>query len=383
MTALRPTAARALPLAAVLLGAAGPGAADTIATEHHAVSVEKLAGPLEHPWSLAVLPDGAMLVTERPGRLRLVVDGAVLPEPVAGVPRVRASGQGGLLDIALDPDFAGNRLVYLAYSEAGEGGAGTAVARGRLVRDGATARLEDVEVIFRQVPKVGGGAHFGARLVFAPDGTLFIGLGERQQRDRAQDLGTTLGKVVRIEADGAVPSDNPFAGQAGARPEIWSYGHRNIQAAALDPATGELVTVEHGARGGDEVNRPEAGKNYGWPVITHGVDYSGDPIGIGRKAPGMEQPVYQWTPSIAPSGMAFYTGTAFPEWNGDLFVGALRGEVLVRLDVEDGRVVGEERMLEGTLGRIRDVRQGPDGSLLLLTDARDGAIWRLSPAAAD
>lgn len=381
MTAFRSTATRALPFAAALLvGAAGPAAADTIATEHHAVTVEKLAGPLEHPWSLAMLPDGAMLVTERPGRLRLVVDGALLPEPVAGVPRVRASGQGGLLDVALDPDFAGNRLVYLAYSEAGEGGVGTAVARGRLVRDGAAARLEDVEVIFRQVPKVGGSAHFGARLVFAPDGKLFIGLGERQQRERAQDLRTTLGKVVRIEADGTVPADNPFAGQDGARPEIWSYGHRNIQAAALDPATGDLVTVEHGARGGDEVNRPEAGKNYGWPVITHGVDYSGDPIGIGRKAPGMEQPVYQWTPSIAPSGMAFYTGTAFPEWNGDLFVGALRGELLVRLDMQDGRVVGEERMLEGTLGRIRDVRQAPDGALLILTDARDGAIWRLGPA---
>jgi glucose/arabinose dehydrogenase len=383
MTALRLTAAGPLATAVLLAALAGPAAADTVATERHAVSVEKIAGPFEHPWSLAVLPDGAMLVTERPGRLRLVVDGVLLPKEVDGVPRVRASGQGGLLDVALDPDFTGNRLVYLAYSESGDGGAGTAVARGRLARDGAAARLEDVEVIFRQVPKVGGSAHFGARLVFAPDGKLFIGLGERQQRDRAQDLSTTLGKVVRIEADGTAPPDNPFVGRDGALPEIWSYGHRNIQAAALDPATGDLVTVEHGARGGDEVNRPEAGKNYGWPVITHGVDYSGEPIGIGRRAPGMEQPVYQWTPSIAPSGMAFYTGAAFPEWNGDLFVGALRGELLVRLDVEDGRIVGEERMLEGALGRIRDVRQAPDGSLLLLTDAGDGALWRLSPAATD
>jgi glucose/arabinose dehydrogenase len=384
MTTLRPTTVAGPLAAAVLLAAlAGPAAAESVATERHAITVEKLAGPFEHPWSLAVLPDGAMLVTERPGRLRLVVDGAVLPEPVAGVPRVRASGQGGLLDVALDPGFADNELLYLAYSEVGDGGTGTAVARGRLVREGGEARLEDVRVIFRQVPKVGGGAHFGARLVFAPDGKLFVGLGERQKRDRAQDLSTTLGKVVRIEADGTVPADNPFVGQDGTRPEIWSYGHRNIQAAALDPATGVLVTVEHGARGGDEVNRPEAGKNYGWPVITHGVDYSGKPIGVGRKAAGMEQPVYQWTPSIAPSGMAFYTGTAFPEWTGDLFVGALRGELLVRLDIEAGRIVGEERMLEGTLGRIRDVRQGPDGSLLLLTDAGAGALWRLSPAAMD
>lgn len=360
-----------------------PALAEVVETEHHGINVQRVAGPLEHPWSVVVLPDGAMLVTERPGRLRLVVDGALQPEPVAGVPDVRSGGQGGLLDVALDPDFAGNRMIYLAYAEAGEGGAGTAVARGRLTRDGGTARLEDVEVIFRQVPKVSGSAHFGARLVFAPDGKLFVGLGERQQRERSQDLSTTLGKLVRINADGSVPDDNPFVGQDGALPEIWSYGHRNIQAAALDPSTSDIVVIEHGARGGDEVNTPEAGKNYGWPVITHGVDYSGDPIGVGRSAPGMEQPDYQWTPSIAPSGMAFYTGTAFPEWNGDLFVGALRAQMLVRLDIEDGRIVGEERLLEGTLGRIRDVEQAPDGSLLVLTDEGNGALWRLSPAATD
>ena len=375
------TAARLALSASLAALMTAPAFAEVVETQHADVEVQRVAGPLEHPWSVVVLPDGAMLVTERPGRLRLVVDGRLQPEPVAGVPDVRAGGQGGLLDVALDPDFAGNRMIYLAFSEAGDGGAGTAVARGRLTRDGSGARLEDVEVIFRQVPKVGGSAHFGARLVFAPDGKLFIGLGERQQRERSQDLSTTLGKLVRINADGSVPDDNPFVGQEGALPEIWSYGHRNIQAAALDPSTSDIVVIEHGARGGDEVNRPEPGKNYGWPVITHGVDYSGEPIGVGKAAEGMEQPAYQWTPSIAPSGMAFYTGTAFPKWNGDLFVGALRGQMLVRLDIEGGRVVGEERMLENTLGRIRDVEQAPDGSLLVLTDAGDGALWRLSPAA--
>ena len=377
------TAARLALSASLAALLTAPALADIVETERHSVNVQRIAGPLEHPWSVAVLPDGAMLVTERPGRLRLVVDGELQSEPVSGVPDVRAGGQGGLLDVILDPDFAGNRMIYLAYSEAGDGGAGTAVARGRLTRDGATARLDDVEVIFRQVPKVGGSSHFGARLVFAPDGKLFIGLGDRQQRERAQDLSTTIGKLVRINADGSIPDDNPFVDQEGALPEIWSYGHRNIQAAALDPSTSDVVTIEHGARGGDEINYPEVGKNYGWPVITHGVDYSGEPIGVGKAAEGMEQPIYQWTPSIAPSGMAYYTGTAFPEWNGDLFVGALRGQMLVRLDVEGDRVVGEERLLEGEIGRIRDVRQGPDGSLLLLTDAGDGALWRLSPAATD
>ena len=377
------TAARLALSASLAALLTAPALAEVVETEHHSMTVERLAGPLEHPWSVAVLPDGAMLVTERPGRLRLIVDGELQSEPISGVPDVRAGGQGGLLDVVLDPDFAGNRMIYLAFSEAGEGGAGTAVARGRLTRDGATARLDDVEVIFQQVPKVGGSSHFGARLVFAPDGKLFIGLGDRQQRERAQDLSTTIGKLVRINADGSIPDDNPFVGQEGALPEIWSYGHRNIQAAALDPSTSDVVAIEHGARGGDEINYPEVGKNYGWPVITHGVDYSGEPIGVGKAAEGMEQPIYQWTPSIAPSGMAYYTGTAFPEWNGDLFVGALRGQMLVRLDIEGDRVVGEERLLEGTIGRIRDVRQGPDGSLLVLTDAGDGALWRLTPAVTD
>lgn len=368
--------------AAILAGALAlpvAAAADNIETKAGPVTLEKVAAGLSHPWGLAFLPDGAMLVTERGGALRLVADGIVSP-PIAGVPEVAARGQGGLLDVALDPAFATNGLVYLSYAEDGDGGTGTAVARGRLVRDGGTARLDDVAVIFRQQPKVSGSGHFGARLAFAEDGRLFVTLGERQKKDPAQDLSGHLGKVVRIEADGRVPPDNPFVGRAGARPEIWSYGHRNIQGAAIDPATGRLWTVEHGARGGDEINVPAAGRNYGWPVISYGVDYSGAKIGVGTSAPGMEQPLYHWDPSIAPSGLAFYGADTFPAWKGDLFVGALKDEMLVRLDRENGRIVGEERLIEGRIGRIRDVRVGPDGALYLLNDEDDGGVWRLFPA---
>jgi glucose/arabinose dehydrogenase len=344
-----------------------------------AVHVQTLAQGLEHPWALAFLPDGRLLVTERPGRLRSVdLDGRV-SEPLAGVPPVLARGQGGLLDIVLDPAFADNRLVYLAYAEPGEGNtAGTAMARGRL----GEGRLEDVHVIYRQQPKVRGANHFGSRLVFTGDGSLFVTQGDRfNYRDAAQDLTSGLGKIVRIMPDGSVPRDNPFVGRAGVRPEIWSYGHRNIQSAALRPQTGQLWTVEHGARGGDELNRPEAGKNYGWPVITYGIDYSGAQIGEGAVKPGMEQPVYYWDPVIAPSGMTFYTGEAFPGWQGSLLIGSLRPGLLVRLILEDGRVAREERYL-GELGeRIRDVRQGPDGLLYLLTDSRQGRLLRVMPAA--
>jgi glucose/arabinose dehydrogenase len=284
-----------------------------------------------------------------------------------------------LLDVVLGPRFAENRLVYLAYAEPGEGRtAGTAVARGRL----GDGRLEDVRVIYQQQPKVEGGNHFGSRLVFARDGTLFVTQGERfDYRDQAQDLSSGLGKIVRINPDGSVPRDNPFVGRAGVRPEIWSYGHRNVQSAATHPQTGELWTVEHGARGGDELNRPEAGKNYGWPVISYGVHYWGAKIGEGTAKPGMEQPVYYWDPVIAPSGMLFYTGDAFPDWQGSILIGSLRPGLLVRLTLEDGRVTGEERYL-GDLGeRIRDVRQGPDGRLYLLTDSRDGRILQVLPAA--
>ena len=373
MTPFRPLAA----LAATLIVPAA-ASAEVVSTERHPAVLEQVVGGLDHPWGLAFLPAGTMLVSERPGRLRLVENGR-LSDPVAGVPAVAGRGQGGLLDVALDPDFSDNQRVYLAYAEAGEGGAGTAVARGRLVRDGGAARLDDVTVIFRQAPKVAGNGHFGARLVFGRDGALYVGLGERQKKTPAQDLGSHLGKVVRITRDGAVPADNPFVGRAGVRPEIWSLGHRNIQGAALDPETGRLWTVEHGARGGDEINVPVAGANYGWPVISYGVDYSGAKIGVGRSAPGMEQPLYYWDPSIAPSGLAFYEADAFPAWKGDAFVGALKGRMLVRLDRENGRIVGEERLLEGRIGRIRDVRVGPDGALYLLTDnGRDG-IWRLGP----
>jgi aldose sugar dehydrogenase len=351
----------------------------TPASVNGAVRVQTVARGLEHPWALAFLPDERMLVTERPGRVRIVERDGRLSMPLAGVPRVLARGQGGLLDVALDPHFTENRLVYLAYAEPGEGRtAGTAVARGRL----GEGRLEDVRVIYQQQPKVEGANHFGSRLVFARDGTLFVTQGERfDYRDQAQDLSSDLGKIVRINPDGSVPRDNPFVGRRGARPEIWSYGHRNVQSAALHPQSGELWTAEHGARGGDELNRPEAGKNYGWPVISYGVHYWGAKIGEGTAKPGMEQPVYYWDPVIAPSGMTFYTGEALPGWQGSLLIGSLRPGLLVRLTLADGRVTGEERYLAELRERIRDVRQGPDGRLYLLTDSRDGRILQVLPAA--
>ena len=341
------------------------------------IRVETFASGLEHPWALAFLPDGRLVVTERPGRLRIVDREGHVSAPLAGTPQVFARGQGGLLDVAVDPRFSENRLLYLSYAEPGDGNdAGTAVARGRL----GDGRLEDVQVIYRQQPKVAGGNHFGSRLVFRGDGTLFVTQGERfNYRQQAQDLSDDLGKIIRINADGSVPKDNPFVGRRDARPEIWSYGHRNVQAATLDPATGRLWTVEHGARGGDELNHPEAGKNYGWPVITYGVDYSGARIGEGTAKPGMEQPVYFWDPVIAPSGMTFYTGDAFRDWKGSVFVGSLTPGALVRLVLEDGKVAREERYLGDLHERIRDVQQGPDGLLYLVTDNAEGRVLRLSP----
>ena len=340
------------------------------------IRLETVARGLEHPWSLAFLPDGRMLVTERPGRLRLVTPEGSVSSPVPGVPPVAAAGQGGLLDVALDPGFASNGTLYLAFAESGDGGtAGTAVARARLTPSG----LADLRVIYRQQPKVRGTNHFGARIVPERDGTLFVTQGERYAyRDQAQDLASLLGKIVRIAPDGAIPPDNPFVGRPGARPEIWSYGHRNVQGATLD-TEGRLVTAEHGARGGDEINRPLPGRNYGWPVITYGVDYSGQRIGTGTAAPGMEQPIHYWDPSIAPSGLAIYTGNAFPAWRGDLLVGALAGRHLGRLVYRQGRVVAEYRYLEREGLRIRDVRQGPDGFVYLLSDSADGHLLRLRP----
>jgi aldose sugar dehydrogenase len=339
------------------------------------IRVDTVVSGLEHPWGIAFLPDGRILVTERPGRLRIVDRNGSLSEPLAGVPAVAARGQGGLLDVAIDPRFADNRLVYLSFAEPGENGtSGTAVARGRL----GDGRLENVQVIYRQTPKVRSDMHFGSRLVFDREGRLFITQGDRyNQRPLVQDLSTDIGKVVRINADGTIPRGNPFVGRQGARPEIWSYGHRNIQAAALNPQTGQLWTVEHGARGGDELNHPEAGKNYGWPVITYGIDYSGVRIGEGTQREGMEQPVYYWDPVIAPSGMTFYTGDAFPDWRGSAFVGSLQPRALVRLTIDNGRVTREERYLGGL--RVRDVQQGPDGFLYLVTDEDNGQLLRVSP----
>jgi glucose/arabinose dehydrogenase len=345
------------------------------------VRAETVARGLEHPWALAFLPDGRMLVTERAGRLRVVTTAGVVSAPVAGVPAVYASGQGGLLDVAVDPAFAQTRLVYLSYAEPGEGGtAGTAVARGRLSDDGAS--LADVRVVYRQAPKVSGGNHFGSRLVFGRDGLLFVTQGDRfGHREQAQDLGSLIGKVARVRPDGAVPADNPFAaGRDGAAPQVYSYGHRNVQAAALDPATGRLWTVEHGARGGDELNAPEAGKNYGWPAITYGVDYSGAAIGEGTAKAGLEQPVYYWDPVIAPSGAAFVTSDRYPGWRGSLVVGSLGTRSLVRLELQGGRVAREERHLGEFGQRIRDVREGPDGYLYVVTDAGDGQVARVVPA---
>jgi glucose/arabinose dehydrogenase len=340
------------------------------------VGAETVAEGLEHPWALAFLPDGRMLVTERPGRLRLVEKDGRLSKPLAGVPEVAAKGQGGLLDVALDPGFEESRLVYLSYAEPGEGGAGTAVARGRLGEGG----LENVQVIYRQQPKVSGNGHFGSRLVFGRDGKLFITQGDRQgYREQVQDLRSGIGKLVRINPDGSIPDDNPFVGKTGARPEIYSLGHRSMQAAALHPETGQLWTVEHGARGGDELNHPEAGKNYGWPVITYGIDYSGARIGEGTAKEGMEQPVYYWDPVIAPSGAVWYTGDRYPGWKGSLFIGSMQPGALVRVTVENGRVTGEERYLAELGDRIRDVQQGPDGFLYIVTDEEDGRVLRVVP----
>lgn len=362
-------------LVATVAGGAGTAAAQAPGPHR----LETVAKGLENPWSICFLPDGRMLVSERPGRLRVVTREGAVSEAIAGVPAVWARGQGGLLDICLGPTFSQNRMLFLSFSEPRDGGAATSVARAILSAD--ATRLEDVQVIFRQQPASGGPVHFGSRIVVARDGTLFVGLGERGQMDRAQDLATHYGKVVRIHTDGAPPRDNPFVGKPGILPEIWSYGHRNIQGAALHPATGQLWTVEHGAMGGDEINRPEAGRNYGWPVITYGRNYNGAKIGTGTRKDGMEQPIHYWDPSIAPSGMMFYTGDAFPQWKGSLFVGALAGSLVARLTVENNRIIAEERLLSGLGHRYRDIRQGPDGLIYLATDAANGHILRLRPAA--
>ncbi len=356
-------------------------AAERHPSEHHDFRLVTVVGGLERPWSLAFLPDGRMLVTEKAGRLRVIAGGALLAEPVAGLPEVTVHGQGGLHDVVLHPRFPENRWIYLAYAARGSDGVGTELARGRLAASGAKGwRLEDVQVLFRQSPKGTSGNHFGGRIAFDREGFLYLTLGDRGDKARAQRPDDHAGSVIRLHDDGRVPADNPFVRREGWKPEKFTLGNRNMQGAALHPATGELWTHEHGPQGGDEVNVIRSGRNYGWPVITYGVNYGlGTRIGEGTHKAGMEQPLHKWIPSIAPSGMAFYTGKRFPKWKGDLFVGALRGRMLVRLRFESERLVREERLLQGVVGRIRDVRAGPDGFLYLL-DESNGALLRLEPA---
>lgn len=369
----------------LLLAAPALAQGNVVKSEKENFRIETIATGLQNPWALAFLPDGRMLVTERPGRLRIVSKDGKLSPPVAGLPPVTAVGQGGLLDIVLAPDFSQSHVLYFSFAEPrGPNGAvnpsSTSVASARFVEDKGTAKLEDVKVIFRQQPAYPGGFHFGSRIAIARDGTLFITTGERNLKRPSQDLKQDLGKVIRINADGSIPKDNPFVGRKDARPEIWSYGHRNVQGAAIHPVTGKLWINEHGPKGGDEINIPAKGKNYGWPVIGFGVDYSGAVIHESSSKSGMEQPIYHWTPSIAPSGMAFYTADAFPKWRGNLFSGALALTHLNRLELDGEKVVKEERLLGDLKLRIRDVRQGPDGFLYLLSDARNGKLLRLVPA---
>lgn len=342
--------------------------------------VETVVSGLSHPWGLAFLPDGRLLVTERPGRIRIATRDGKLSPPLAGLPKVVAQNQGGLLDVILDRDFAKNNTIYFCYSDPVPGGAQTALARARLDA-GETPRLTEVQRIFRQDGPPSSGLHFGCRIVQARDGNLFLTTGDHFSfRDLAQALDNHLGKVIRIAPDGSVPKDNPFVGRADAKPEIWSYGHRNSQGAVLHPVTGKLWMHEHGPRGGDEINIPAAGKNYGWPVIGYGIDYSGAKIHEGTHKAGMEQPIRQWTPVIAPSGFTIYTGDLFPQWKGNAFIGGLRTQVLVRLELDGEKVTREERMLRQLSERIRDVRTGPDGALWLLTDNAAGRILRITPA---
>lgn len=361
-------------VAAIVTAACGSAVGDTAATASGRLAVEQIATGLDHPWGIAYLPDGRALVTERAGRLRLLGVDNKLSEPLAGVPAVQARGQGGLLDVALDPDFSTNRVIYFSYAEAGDGGASTALARAEL----GQGKLDNVTVIFRQQPKVSGNGHFGGRIVFSRQGHLFLTTGDRQKLDPAQDLMSHLGKVIRLNRDGSVPADNPFVGRTDAKPEIWSYGHRNIQGAAIEPRTGDLYTLEFGPAGGDELNRPEPGKNYGWPLVSWGKHYSGRDIPDPPTRADFADAVKYWVPAISPSGMIFYTGAKFPQWKDNLLIAGLGAAAIVRLKLEEGKVVDEERIELGA--RIRDVDQAPDGSIIALTDDDNGSILRLRPA---
>jgi glucose/arabinose dehydrogenase len=361
-----------------LLASAGP--VHEYPSENGKLTVETVAEGLHFPWAVAFLPDNkGMLVTERLGYLRVVTADGKVSKAIHGTPKVWEKEQGGLLDVALSPSFAEDRLVYLSYAEGGgpNGGAGTTVGRGKLSAD--LTRLEDFQVIFRQEPKLSMGNHFGSRLVFDNDGYLFIALGENNKRSTAQDLSKLQGKVVRIFPDGKIPPDNPFVGQPGVRPEIWTYGHRNQQGAALNPWTGTLWTNEHGPRGGDEINIIEKGKNYGWPITTHGIDYTGQPIpeSRGKTADGVAGPHHVWLKSPGISGMTFYSADRFKAWDHDVFIGALVSKQLLRLHFDGDKAVHEERLLTPLKARIRDVRQGPDGYLYVLTDEPDGQLLKL------
>jgi aldose sugar dehydrogenase len=373
------TLTAAILVAASLLIATGTRGEETsFASSAGPLEVQTVASGLVYPWSLAFLPDGRMLVTERPGRIRIVsAEGQLLP-PLKGVPEVFATGQGGMLDIIVDKSHAQNKTVYFCFAERTSGGGRTAVASARL-NDGG-GRLDDVKIVFRQEGPLSSGNHYGCRIVQASDGNLFVTLGEHfSGRNEAQNLGNHLGKIIRITPEGSAPPDNPFVGRSDAKPEIWSYGHRNEQGLAINPATGDLWETEHGPRGGDEVNIIGRGKNYGWPVIGYGIDYNGAKIHDSTTREGMEQPVKYWVPSIAPSGMAFYSAKLFPKWAGSLFTGALAGKMLVRLQLNGNSVTSEERLLQNLNERIRDVRQGPDGALWLLTDSSAGRILRVAP----
>ncbi|MDP9810295.1 glucose/arabinose dehydrogenase [Rhizobium tibeticum] len=369
-------------LAAAVLAAASPSlAADTVKTKTVEVQVDTIATGLEHPWAVEVLPDGSYLVTERPGRLRIIRDGK-LSLPIAGVPKVSARGQGGLMDVALAPDFAASRKIFLTAAIRANGGSGTEAFSATLSKDGT--RLDDVKSIFAMTRFTGGNIQYGSRIAFARDGSLFISVGDRGDRDRSQDWKDDAGSIIHINADGSIPDDNPFKDGAKALPEIWSKGHRNAQGIAFDAADGKLYTVEHGARGGDEINEIEPGKNYGWPIITYGRDYSGAEIGEGTAKEGLEQPLYYWDPSIAPGALVVYRGKMFPEWDGNFLVAALKFQLLSRMQRDDnGAFVAEERLFDGSYGRMRDAVVAPDGALLILTDEDDGALLRVSRAPAD
>lgn len=365
-------------LAALAVPVQAQTPSSVVQSEKHRFRVVTLTTGLAHPWSVAFLPDGRMLVTEREGRLRLIgTDLKLHPQAIEGLPAVVAQGQGGLFDVVLHPDYSRNGWIYWAYNAPGPGGWGTALARGQL----QGLRMTNVQVLFSMSPKTRSGQHFGGRIVFDRQGMVYLTLGDRGEKDRAQALDDHAGSVIRLHDDGRVPQDNPFVGRPGARPEKWTMGNRNIQGAAMHPQTGVLWAHEHGPQGGDELNLMRSGRNYGWPVVTHGVNYgSGTRIGEGQSKAGMEQPLYVWTPSIAPSGMSFVAGDRFPNWRGDLLMGALRGQMLLRLVLDGDKVVREERLLQGQVGRLRDVRVGPDGLVYLLNDDAEGALLRLEPA---